>query len=301
MAPASTRTLGSRLLTAHAWEDVRSRAPYRVARLIEGAAICSDVASLRRWLATRPSGPRQLVELRLRPLGGERFRIRSGTADVWALPDTFLPADHLPPPEIDPAGVRLIWDLGANVGSSMAHLATVCQQARVIGVELDGENAELCRTNIAPWTPRAELLNAAVWIHDGEVRYARDGGDELSFHIDEDADPTGAEDTVPAFSLDTLLAQHGGGAIVDYVKMDIEGAEQRVLREQTGWARHVRSIKVEVHEPYGVEDCVADLRRLGFRAWPDSKHTGRTGKPPVIGVRDDAVAPPAAAPAPAGA
>lgn len=174
----------------------------------------------------------------------------------------------------------------------MAHLAAVHPQARVVGVELDGENAALCRTNIAPWGDRAELVNAAVWIRDGEVRYSREGLDALSFHIDETAAPVeGGEDTVPAFSLDTLLARHTAGKVVDYVKMDIEGAEQKVLREHTDWARHVRSIKVEVHEPYGVEECVADLKALGFRAWPDPKHKGRTGKPPVIGVRDDAVAP----------
>lgn len=276
----------------HAWEDVRSRAPYRVARLIEGVALGSDVGSVRRWMAARPDGPRQVVELRLRPLHGERFRLRGGTADVWALPDTFLPADHLPPAELDPASVRTIWDLGANIGTSMAHLAVVHPQARVLGVELDGENAALCRENIAPWGDRVELLNAAVWTRDGEVRYVRDGLDALSFHIDETAGPpTGGEDTVPAFSLDTLLDRHADGRVVDYVKMDIEGAERSVLRQHTDWARHVRAIKVEVHEPYGVEECVADLTRLGFRAWPDPKHRGRTGRPPVIALRDDAVAP----------
>jgi FkbM family methyltransferase len=283
MLAAPKPPLGGRLLTSHLWEDVRGRAPHRVARLIEGVALSSDLASARRWMAIRPDGPREVVELRLRPLRGARFRLRAGTADVWALPDTFLPADHLPPRELDPASVRTIWDLGANVGASMAHLAVLHPQARVIGVELDAENAELCRGNIAPWADRCELVNAAVWTRDGEVRYAREGLDTLSFHIEEGA-PDDDGPTTPAYSLDSLLARHGGP--VDYVKMDIEGAEEHVLRENTDWAREVRSIKVEVHEPYTPEACVEDLRRLGFEAQLDPAWRQRLGKPPVIGLRD---------------
>ncbi len=100
--------------------------------------------------------------------------------------------------------------------------------------------------------------------------FTRDGGDELSFHIDEDAEPTGGEDTVPAFSLDTLLARHTGPVVVDYVKMDIEGAEQRVLREHTDWTRHVRSIKVEVHEL---------LRRRRVRRRPAQTRLPRLARP----------------------
>jgi hypothetical protein len=33
----------------------------------------------------------------------------------------------------------------------------------------------------------------------------------------------------------------------DYVKMDIEGAERRLARENNGWLQRVGSIKVEVH------------------------------------------------------
>lgn len=283
MLAAPKPRLGSRLLSSHRWEDVRGRAPHRVARLIEGVALSSDLASARRWLRIRPDGTREVVELRLRPLRGARFRLRAGTADVWALPDTFLPADHLPPHELDPASVRTIWDLGANIGASMAHLAVLHPQARVIGVELDSDNAELCRANLAPWADRCELVNAAVWTRDGEVQYRREGLDTLSFHIEEGA-ANGDGPTTPAYSLDTLLARHGGP--VDYVKMDIEGAEQHVLRENTDWARQVRSIKVEVHEPYTPEACVEDLRRLGFDAQLDPAWRHRLGKPPVIGLRD---------------
>lgn len=283
------RELSDRFLTSHRWEDVRARLPFRLGRLVEGLALGSDLASVRRWLRIRATGPQEVVELRLRQLQGERFRLRAGTADVWALPDTYLPPDHLPPSQVDDERVRLIWDLGANIGSSMAHLAVRYPQARIMGVELDAENAALCGQNIAPWADRCELLNAAVWTRDGEVRYQRDGLDALSFRIQENADGGTAGDAVtPAWSLDTLLGRCGEGAVVDYVKMDVEGAEQQLLREHTGWAASVRAIKVEVHEPYTPEACIEDLRRLGFSAELDPGWRRRLGKPPVVGVREGA-------------
>jgi len=283
----SRRELSDRLLTSHRWEDVRARLPFRLCRLIEGLALGADLESVRRWLRIRATGPREVVELRLRQLGGERFRLRAGTADVWALPDTYLPPDHLPPAELDGERVSLIWDLGANIGSSMAHLAVRHPQARVVGVELDAENAALCRENIAPWADRCELLNAAVWVRDGEVRYQRDGLDALSFRIQEgDGGETSGDAVTPAWSLDTLLGRCGEGAVVDYVKMDVEGAEQQLLREHTDWAASVRAIKVEVHEPYTTDECIEDLGRLGFRAQLDPGWRGRLGKPPVVGVRE---------------
>ena len=48
------------------------------------------------------------------------------------------------------------------------------------------------------------------------------------------------------------------------VKMDIEGAERDVLRQNTEWAALVRTILVEIHEPYDVSSCCTDLARLGF-------------------------------------
>ena len=56
------------------------------------------------------------------------------------------------------------------------------------------------------------------------------------------------------------------------MKMDIEGAERRVLRENTEWAASVHAIKVELHPPYSVSDCSADLQKLGFKTAVDRKH-----------------------------
>jgi FkbM family methyltransferase len=245
-----------------------------------------DRDSVRRFARLPEEAGPGPVAFRLRPLGGEPLWLRPATGDVWALANTLLPASHLPPAELREP-VRRVWDLGANIGVSMTHLAHCFPGARITGLELDAANAELCRRNIAPWGDRCEVLRAAVWPQDGDVRYRYEVGNEEGFKATASREP-GEGDTMvraaPALSLNTLLARSGGP--IDYVKMDIEGTERDVLRTNTEWAAAVRTLKVEVHEPYTVAECVHDLEALGFRAWPDRAHRSFSrGKPPVIALR----------------
>jgi hypothetical protein len=80
----------------------------------------------------------------------------------------------------------------------------------------------------------------------------------------------------------TLIDRYAGGRDVDYVKLDIEGAERDLLTANTGWAARVRCISVEVHSPYRVEECLRDLAALGFRT--STKPAPR--QPRAVGRRD---------------
>jgi hypothetical protein len=62
-------------------------------------------------------------------------------------------------------------------------------------------------------------------------------------------DPRATHRTVRAVSLDALVGSHAGGASVDVVKVDLEGAEASILTRNTDWASRVRAISVEVHPP----------------------------------------------------
>jgi FkbM family methyltransferase len=205
----------------------------------------------------------ETVRLRLRPLGGLAVEVRPSTSDVDTVWGAFARRYHLPPIE-DPL---LILDLGANIGLTMADLAARYPAARVVGVELDDVNAALARRNTAAFGERCQVIRAAVWPEDGEVFYLPWPGGTSGYRAHRSA-PEGAE-AVPAVSLRTLVEDHGD---IDYLKVDIEGAERELLCERTGWASHVRSLKVEVHQPYTAAACAEDLRRLGFRAWVDRRH-----------------------------
>lgn len=219
----------------------------------------------------RPRGAR--VPVRLKALSGRAIYIRPGTTDAQVVWDTFVGLYHVPPPVARSA--QRIWDLGANIGLTALDLAERFPGASLTAVELDAGNAELARANIAPIAHRCELVEGAVWAEDGRVSYDGDPGGEDGFRV---VSGTGQERSVAAISLNTLLERQGGGP-VDYVKMDVEGAERELLRRNTQWAAHVRCVSVEVHDPYSVDECRRDLQTLGFATSVSERHwasvTGR--------------------------
>lgn len=246
-------------------------------RWIRAAQLMSDTESMRRFVQfdNIPTNVQE-IPLNVRPLRGRPFWIRPNTTDKEIVFSTFMHAWHLPPPDLMKRKdeIRLVWDLGANIGTTLAHFCVLFPQAHVVGIEMDSENARICRQNIASWRDRCEVIEAAVWSTDGRVSYVRKAGEEWAFRISDPAEGN-SDAAIPARALSlNSLSRQCVAEEVDYLKMDIEGAEREVLRLNTAWASHVRFINVEVHDPYTVEECVKDLEGLGFTAQPDPKRLG---------------------------
>lgn len=244
---------------------------HRPRKFFESMTLFSDWDSRLAWIGLLTRRPRRgfaaafpadSVALRLRALGGTRVYCRPGTSDATVLYDAFYRRYHLPPPEI--GAPRTILDLGSNIGLTVAHYAALYPAARIVAVELDEENARACGRNLAPWGDRCSLVRGAAWSENGEVAYA--GPSTQARRID----PAGLLRS-PAYDMPTLLDMVGG-SVVDFVKMDIEGAEQELFRRPQAWIGRVRCLKVEVHAPYSVAACIGDLERFGFRCERDTAH-----------------------------
>jgi FkbM family methyltransferase len=238
----------------------------RVAALPWDARLAADPRSFLRLARARlvPAGTRAVaVSL---AVGGTTFDVflRPRSSDAIVVTETFIGQYHLPP--VPGGTVRRILDLGANIGLTTAHFAVLFPEAKVVAVELDSENAELARRNTSRWADRCSVIHRGVWVRDEPVRYRLARGAECGATLAEDG-----RLSVDGIALGTLLAEIGWEA-VDFVKMDIEGAEQLVLSENTAWASRVRSIKVETHGDYRREKCADDLERLGFSVAVDIRH-----------------------------
>ena len=229
--------------------------------------LASDLESYRAYRRADHRGghPHDATEhVRIKPLGGHAVELRPGTSDAQMLRETFR--DNVHRPELRPA-VRNIVDIGANIGITVADNALRQPGARIVAVELDAGNVELARRNTARWADRVELLHGAAWVEDGEVTYVDDKGLEFGFYVNE-----GGEARAPAFSMATILGHVPEGERIDFLKMDVEGVEAKLLVPSSPhWIDRVDEIALQVHHDYTVEDCVRDLTALGFDARRDSR------------------------------
>jgi FkbM family methyltransferase len=260
-----------------ALDRLAHRAYFHWQRVLFAVRLTADARSLARYLRveSRWAGPSP-VPVRVRPLGGATVWLRPGTTDPVMLRDTFRDRVHPPPPEIVARGVRWIVDLGANAGVTVADNALRFPGARIVAVELDPGNAEAARRNTRPWADRIEILQGAVWESDGDVSFVHETGHEYGFRVAED----GGSRT-RALSLDTILSHVPAGERVDYVKMDIEGVEARLLSgPAAAWTQRIDSISLQVHDPYTLADCARDLEALGFGARVDPRRMNY-----LVGVR----------------
>jgi FkbM family methyltransferase len=220
------------------------------------------------------------VAIAVKPLNGERVWCRPGTSDPWVLWDVFYHEFQQAPPEIEHP--RCVVDLGANVGYTTAYYACRYPQARVIGVEMDHGNYETACQNTRVFGDRCCLIHAAVWDKDGELAY---GGHEAQGYrasaLDGSADIAASCAKAPSRELTSLFDELGVSQ-VDFLKMDIEGAESVVFRGPVEWLGRVKSLKIELHPPMTPDECAEVLQRRGYRCRPDAHHDRC-----IIAVRDD--------------
>lgn len=189
--------------------------------------------------------------------------LRAGTSDANVVDSTFRGRYHLP--EWALPSRPLIWDLGANIGLTAAHLAAVYPDARIVAVELDAGNVAVARRNTAHLGDRCEVIHAGIWTTDEPVEYANTT--TQGFGI---GGTGGATIVAPGITAATLLERCGSDRVA-FAKIDIEGAERHILYENTEWTSRVDSMKIEMHGkdmPGVISDMIAQLRKLGFEAGP---------------------------------
>lgn len=207
------------------------------------------------------------VALRLRELERRPVRVRPGTTDAETLWNTFFHRYHLPPAELPAPGV--IVDLGANAGYTCCHFAALYPRARIVALERDGANHELAVANTAPFRDRCTVEHGAAWTGDGRVAYSGERAD--AFHVVPSEDAPGAETGVRAWSLDSLFDRFGLSR-VDYLKMDVEGAEEPILESAGPWLDRVHALGVELHGGFTPERAIGRLEERGFHAREDHRH-----------------------------
>ena len=153
-----------------------------------------------------------------------------------------------------------IIDSGSNVGMSIAYFKHRYPLSRIVGFEPDSEIFRILEENVRTSRLKdVQLVKAALGREKGTACFAPDGeaGGQLN--------PDGASQ-VRVDRLSAYLAEP-----VDFLKLNIEGAELEVLEEiaQSGRLSNVREMVIEYHGWPNGEQRLGDILNLlnqhGFR------------------------------------
>ncbi len=145
--------------------------------------------------------------------------------DLEALYEVFAAGEYEPPAELasrlDPARVRRIVDVGANVGMFTSWARGRWPEAQVVAVEPAPENLRVLRRVTAD-DPMVEVIAAAVGTEVGQAAFVEDWG--AGSHL-AGSGAGEATTTVPMVDFPPLVED------ADLVKMDIEGGEWPILAD----------------------------------------------------------------------
>jgi FkbM family methyltransferase len=155
-----------------------------------------------------------------------------------------------------------ILDCGANIGLSAIYLKKICPTARIIAFEPDVNNFNLLQKNIASHGLQdIELKNEAVWKEEAMISFESEGTMSSKIAFNQEA---GASKLTKAVRLKNYLNRK-----IDFLKIDIEGAEYQVLCDISDHLNFVHNLFVEYHGMFGQMAELSELFDLfskkGFR------------------------------------
>jgi FkbM family methyltransferase len=153
-----------------------------------------------------------------------------------------------------------IVDCGANIGLSVIYFKKMYPSARIVAFEPDPQIFSALQANVDSFgLDSIKLYQCAVWKENGEMPFKQEGG--FSGRIN-----AGAENTIQVSTIrlrDYLYEE------IDFLKLDIEGAELQVVKDCEDCLGSVARMFIEYHsecdQPQRLDELLAIIRNAGFR------------------------------------
>ena len=138
-----------------------------------------------------------------------------------------------------------IIDCGSYVGTSILYFKDNYPNAIVTGFEPDEKNYSILKTNFDSWNlSNTNIVNAAIWINNDGIHFNSEGN--MSSRIETDINEYSDTKIVKSVRLKDLLNEE-----IDFLKLDIEGAEYAVLKDCSDNLKIVKNLFIEYHGKYG--------------------------------------------------
>ncbi len=160
----------------------------------------------------------------------------------------------------------LILDCGSNIGVSIIYFKHLYPEARIVGFEPDPRVFPYLEKNVASNGLRGvRMIQAALSSKEGRSDFFSDGkyGGGLSRHLVTDESQDWVRAKVESVRLRDYLHEP-----VDFLKINIEGAECEVLEDSEDRLRQVQEMIIEYHHlpglPRNLHHILEILHRQGF-------------------------------------
>jgi FkbM family methyltransferase len=211
---------------------------------------------LERWF---PGEKRMLLNVK-----GNKMAMRPRSYDLYVLGEVFWEEVYAPRLKQITAP-EVVLDLGANIGAFSVWAARRWHVGKIVAVEMEDDNFDLLEENIRLNGLRGAVIpvKAAIWDENVQVGIKRHPFNHGMHQVCLDTGEKG----IPALTLvklmDTVKVKK-----VDILKMDIEGAEDRIFNgtNERLFAQGVGYLVAEMHPTKGVlvERIVEILEKTGF-------------------------------------
>ena len=145
----------------------------------------------------------------------------------------------------------VIVDCGSNIGLSALYYNIEYPNAEIHCIEADPEIANILTDNLAKNNCKANVIAKAAWVHNNGVSFSSEGSDSGSVgqgdvHID-------------SLDLAEYLSKFDE---IDFLKIDIEGAENTVIPHCSEVLKKVNTLFLEYHGTYAEEQKLSTLLEI---------------------------------------
>lgn len=149
---------------------------------------------------------------------------------------------------IKPQEKDVIVDVGANVGYYTLRLAHSVRNGKIVSIEADPQTCEILKTNCKLNNfENVEIYNYAITDKEGEITlYQSDTHSGSNSIFVKNSSKSRKQTSVKATTLDDLLENKYDE--INWIKIDVEGAELSVLKGAEKTLKKTKRILVEIHE-----------------------------------------------------
>lgn len=151
-----------------------------------------------------------------------------------------------------------ILDCGAHIGLSIIYLKHICPSANIVCFEPDAKNFNLLEKNISSHQLKnVEAKKEAVWTENTTLTFIQEGN--MGSKIGDNTLSNSVQ--VKATRLKDYLNKR-----VDFLKIDIEGAEYKVLKDISEKLENVSKMFIEYHGTFEQNSELLEILNLVSKA-----------------------------------